>query len=135
MFPRPMDDFGFNSEYNMILFALSALLDPFEMDYQLFVVQCSEWLASIIQCTEILTYYRCYTVFPSEYMNNLGVTQLVSDTMIAPLSSKDDIPHFDFSMDVSNEFPRQQSLAGLLELYFDYKSDFLMGPTGYMADL
>jgi hypothetical protein len=38
--------------------------------------QCIWWLASIIQFAEIFINYEYYTIFPSEYINNLEVSPL-----------------------------------------------------------
>jgi len=57
-----------NNEYDVIVYTLSVLLDRLETEDQLSAAQCIWWLASIIQFTEILIYYRRYKVFPSDYV-------------------------------------------------------------------
>jgi len=69
-----MTEHKFNKEYDIILCALLLLLDRFEKEDQLFVTQSIWWLASIIQVTEILTHYRHYKIFPSDYVANIVVT-------------------------------------------------------------
>jgi len=71
-----MVEHKFNNEYDIILHALSLLLDHFEKDDQLFAAQWIWWLASIIQFTEILTYYRHYKIFPSDFITDLVVALL-----------------------------------------------------------
>jgi len=66
----------FTNEYDMILSAVSLLLDRFETEDQVFAAHCICWLTSISQLTEILIYYRHYKTFPSDYINNLEVTPL-----------------------------------------------------------
>jgi hypothetical protein len=43
-------------------------MDRFERTQSLFAAQYIWWLASIIQFTEVLSYYRHYKTFPSEYV-------------------------------------------------------------------
>jgi len=57
-FPHPMNNYKFNNEYNMILFALSTIYDQLERKDRLFVAQCVCSLASLIHFTEVLIYYR-----------------------------------------------------------------------------
>ena len=66
----------FDNNYDMILSAFGALLDHFQSGDMLFTVQCIWWIASIIKFTEILTYYRQYKIFPSEYLQNWIVSPL-----------------------------------------------------------
>ena len=68
----------FNTEYNIILCTFSILLDQFKKEDQIIAAQCIWWLASIIEVTEILIYYRQYRLFPSDYVKNLAVTALPS---------------------------------------------------------
>jgi len=75
--PCPMNDINFNNKYDMIIFAVSELLDRFEKEDKLFAAQCIWWLASIIQFTEIFTYYWQYNMFPSDYIKNDVVTPLL----------------------------------------------------------
>jgi len=72
-----MTEHTFNNEHNVILCSVSILLDRFERENQLFAAQCTWWLASIIQFTEVLIYYRHYEIFPSDYIKNLVVTPLL----------------------------------------------------------
>lgn len=66
----------FDNDNDVILWAFSALLDFFKKQDMLFEVQCIWWLPSIIQFTEILTYYWHYKIFPSEYLRDCQVTPL-----------------------------------------------------------
>lgn len=47
----------FDKEYDVLLFAVSSLLDQFKNEERLFAAQCIWLLASIIQYTEILIFY------------------------------------------------------------------------------
>ena len=86
-FPCPMVLHKFNNDYDVILWAVSALLDRFNKEDKLFAAQCIWWLASIIQFTEILSYYQgiiqfteilsyyqVYKIFPSDYVEDLVLT-------------------------------------------------------------
>jgi len=42
-------------------------MNRFEKENQLFATECVWWLASLIQCTEILTYFHQYNEFPSDH--------------------------------------------------------------------
>jgi len=75
-----------------MLCALSLLLDHFKKDDQLFAAQCIWWLASIIQFTEILVYYRHYKIFPSNFIVNWVVTLLRSIVPERSLIPEPDIP-------------------------------------------
>jgi len=66
----------FDNDHDIVLCALIALLDFFEKEDKLFAAHCIWWLTSIIQFTEILTYYCQYKIFPSEYL---------SDRLVMPL--------------------------------------------------
>ena len=79
----------FNNKYNIILYALSYLLDRFEQKDQLFAVQCNWWLASITQFTGTLMFYRRYRIFTSDYMKNSVVTPL--DQPLKPSVSESNI--------------------------------------------
>jgi len=68
-----------------------------EKDDQLFPVQCIWWLASIIKFTEILTYYRHYKVFLSEYVVNQVVTPLPQNQLDDQLIPESDIPLLDIN--------------------------------------
>jgi hypothetical protein len=57
----------FTNDHDIIICIFSRLLDGFEKNDQLFAAQCIWWLAHLIQWTEVLTYYRHYRIFPSEY--------------------------------------------------------------------
>jgi len=69
-----MPEYKFNNEHDMIIFALSAILDQLERKDQLFAARCVWWLASIIQDTNMLLFYRRYNIFPSYYVKNCIVT-------------------------------------------------------------
>jgi len=72
--PRPMVEHKFNNKYNMILCAVSLLLDRFDKEHQVFAAECIWWLACIIKVTEILVYYRHNETFLSDYIINFEVT-------------------------------------------------------------
>jgi len=65
-----MSGHTFDNDYDVILWAVSALLDRFEKEDKLFPAQCIWGRASSIQCTERLTYYRQFNIFPAEYLRN-----------------------------------------------------------------
>jgi len=65
-----------NNEYDVKLCALSLFLDQFQKEDKLFAAQCVWWLATVIQYTEILSYYQCHKISPSKYNFNLVVTPL-----------------------------------------------------------
>jgi len=71
-----MTEYKFDNEYDVILFTLFIILDQLERKDQIFAAQCIWWLASIIQYTEILLFYRQYKIFPSYYVKNCIVTRL-----------------------------------------------------------
>jgi len=87
----------FNKTYEIILYALSSLLDRLEREDQLFAAQRIWSLASIIQFTEILIYYRLYTVFPSEYVNNLMISPVSNSGIAGPLILESEIPSLDIN--------------------------------------
>jgi len=88
----------FDNNYDVVLWAFSALSDRFEKEDKLFAAQCIWWLASIIQFREILTYYRQYKIFPSEYLKNIVVTPLPNNRDI------EEIPDGDISpLDLDNQ--------------------------------
>lgn len=71
-----MPEYTSDTEYDLIIFTLSIILDQLERKDQLFDAQCMWWLASIIQYTEILHFYRRYKSFPSYYVKNQIATPL-----------------------------------------------------------
>jgi len=75
-FPHPLVGHKFDSEQVVILCVLYLLLDRYEKGDQLFAAQCIWWLPSIFQFTEILIYYRCYKIFPSDYIKDCVVSTL-----------------------------------------------------------
>jgi len=83
-----MPEYKFNNEHDMIIFALSAILDQLEKKDQLFAAQCVWWLASIIQDTNMLLFYRRYNIFPSYYVMNCIVT-LTSEANNGVLSDQE----------------------------------------------
>jgi len=87
----------FDNDYDVILWAFSALLDRFEKEDESFAAQCIWWLASIIQFTEILTYYRQYKIFPSEYLGDCIVSPLPDKKV--RLIPEDDIPELSLDSD------------------------------------
>jgi len=93
--PAPMTEHRIINEYDVILCALSLIPNHLEKEDQLFAAQCIWWLASMIQFTEILSYYRHYEIFPSDYVRDCVVTpvpkRLLQDKLILEL----DIPSFD----------------------------------------
>ena len=60
-----MTKYTFDNEYDVIIFALSIILDQLEWKDHLFATQCIWWLASIIQYSDILLFYRRHKIFPS----------------------------------------------------------------------
>ena len=103
-----MNDFKFSIKYNIILCTLSLLLDHFEKDNKVFAAQCIWWLASIIQFTEIVTYYQHLKIFPLDYINILVLTplpeQLAKESIIpeASISALDLLT--DSSRNLSNHY-------------------------------
>jgi len=79
-FPRPMNDRHFNNKYDEILWTFSPLLDRFEKEDQLFPAQSIWWIASVIQFTEILTYYRHYKISPGDSVRNNNTSPEESTT-------------------------------------------------------
>jgi len=73
-FPRPMTEWRFTNDYDIIVYALYPLIRQFQREDNIFAAQCIWWLASIIQYTEILKYYCEYQVFLSAYVRDLVVT-------------------------------------------------------------
>jgi len=64
-FARLMPEHKFDNKYDVIIFALSTILNQLERKNQLFAAQCVWWLASIIQYTDILLFDQRYQIFPS----------------------------------------------------------------------
>jgi len=87
-FPRPMPEHKFDNEYDVIIFALSAILDQLEKKDHIFAAQCIWWLTSIIQYTEILLFYRQYNIFLSYYVKNCIVTPLTKVNMVEELGQE-----------------------------------------------
>jgi len=98
-----------NNEYDVSLFTLSLMLEHFEKEDQLFAAQCIWWLASIILCTEILTYYWWYTIFPSNYIDNLVITPLPHQSGKGSLVPESDFPVLDIAMEISNNNSDQET--------------------------
>jgi len=59
-FPRHMTKREFINKYDIIIYAFFLLIQRFREEDNLFAAQCIWWLASIIQYTEVLTYYFDY---------------------------------------------------------------------------
>jgi len=131
-----MTDHKFNNEYGSILFALSLPLDHSEKDDLLFAAHCIWWLASIIQFTEISTYYRLYKIFPLDYMNNLLVMPLSNPLEEEMLVQVLDISKLDIAAQIRQEHLDQQSTISedLVELESNYESDTAVVPLNYIAD-
>jgi len=106
-FPCPMREHKFNNEYDAILCPFSLLLDCFGKEDQLFAAQYIWWLASIIQFTEILIYYRDYKVYTSDYVKNLVVTPLAENRKVSP---KSEISVLDIEKDDSQGDPDYSSV-------------------------
>jgi len=70
-FPHSMVKHKFNDKYEVILCALWLILDCSDMEDRVFAAMCIWWLASIIQFTDILLYYRHTKIFPPDYLNDL----------------------------------------------------------------
>jgi len=94
-----MVEHKFDNEYNVVLFALSSLLDRFEEEDRLFPAQCIWWLASINQFMEIVLFYQLHNVFTSEFIKNCVVTPSPQRPSTAALVSESNIPELDLSID------------------------------------
>jgi len=104
-----MPEDKFDNEYDVIIFALSTILDQLERQDQLFAAQCIWWLASIIQYMEILLFYRQYQIFPSYYVKNCIVTPLPA--VNKEVQPEEEIPALDLAEGIIEESERQ-SLQG-----------------------
>jgi len=71
-----MTDKKFANDHDIIGYTFVLLIQQFQKEDNIFAAQCTWWLASIIQYTEILKFYLEYQVFPSEYVSDLVVTPL-----------------------------------------------------------
>jgi len=110
-----MTEHKLNNKYVIILFALSALLDRFEIKDWLFAAKCILWLAIIIQVTEIVSYYRHYEIFPSEYVNDWVVTPLKQPNLDKELSFDSDISSIDISGDSDKPVLQSESETPISE--------------------
>jgi len=99
----------FNNEYDMIIFALSTILNQLERQNQIFAAQCIWWLASIIQYMEILLFYWRYQIFPSYYVKNCIVTPLPA--VNEEVQPEKEIPELDLAEGIIEE-SEHQSLQG-----------------------
>jgi len=95
-----MNNLEFNNKYNVKLCTLSLLPDRFEMEDQLFSAECIWLLASIIQFTEISTYYQIYNIFPSEYLYKISVTPTLSQSHERLLVPESQIPILDITTEI-----------------------------------
>lgn len=120
-FPHPIHDLTFNNKYNVILLTLSKLLDCFKKQDQLFAAHCVWWLASIIQFTEVLIYYRQYKIFLSDYLNNLVVTPLDQCREIINKVPDSDISDLQLDFNLSPELAVNSSMKKLLPSYRNQK--------------
>jgi len=95
----------FSNDYGMILWSILALLNRFEKEDTLFAAQCIWCQESIVQFTEILTYYRHYKIFPSHYLRECVVTPLTSkDTSNSENNQDSDISEINLNEDEGSEF-------------------------------
>jgi len=62
--PRPMNDYEFDNEYDVILHTWSSTFSQLEQKVPLCAATCICWLASRIQVKEILLYYQHYKLCP-----------------------------------------------------------------------
>jgi hypothetical protein len=92
IFPLPIVKFHFNNEYDVILDSLSASLDRFKREHQLFAAQCIWWPTSIIYYTEILSAYWHCKIFPSSYIWNSTITPLSTHSFSEADVPKNEIP-------------------------------------------
>ena len=109
-FPHPISEHMFNNKYDIILCAVSLLLDRFEREDQLFEALCIWWLAHIIQFTEILIFYCHYRVFPSEYVNNLVLSPLSNPGIAGSLILESEIPVLDIDHSNTEVHPGRSNL-------------------------
>jgi len=119
-----MNNLMFNNKYDVTLCALSLLLDHSKKEDQLFAAQCIWWLASIIQFTEILTYYQLYNIFPSDYLNNAIVTLTLSQSDKGLVVPEIEILILDITTEIAeqnfNQAAVHSSTKKLLPDYRDY---------------
>jgi len=73
------------------------LLDQIEKEDRLFAALCIWWLASVIQFTDILTYYRLYKKIPSEVIRDCVVTPLPTQETAEALIPESNIPALDIN--------------------------------------
>lgn len=100
-----MNNLKFNIIYDVILCFWTLLLDCFEKEESLFVVQCIWWLASIVQFTEIRTYYLLYRIFPSDYIKKTMVTPLLRRSVEGSSVRESGIPSWDITTDITEHSP------------------------------
>jgi len=104
--PRPMPEHKFDNEYDVIIFALSTILDPLERKDQFFAAQCVCWLASMIQYTDILLFYRRFKIFPSYYVKNCTVSPLPeTNKKVRP---EQDISESELAEDINEKLERSR---------------------------
>jgi len=99
-----MHEHKFNNQYKVIIFALSNILDQLERKHQIFAAQCVWWLASVIQYTEILLFYRQFNIFPSYWVTNCIVTPLPG--VNTEEYSEQDIPELGLAEEIIEERER-----------------------------
>jgi len=98
-----MTEHKFHNEYDIILHMLSWFLDPFEKGDQLLSAQSIWWTASIIQFTEILIYYRDYTIFHSDFVKDLVVMPLPFQLPLKRIVPESEIPELDLAEEINFE--------------------------------
>jgi len=99
-----MHEHKFDNQYKVIIFALSNILDQLERKDQIFAAQCDWWLASIIQYTEILLFYRQFNIFPLYWVTNCIVTPLPG--VNTEEYSEQDIPELGLAEEIIEEWER-----------------------------
>jgi len=121
-----MVKYKFNNEYEVILCALSLILDCLETEDQLFAAQWTWWLASIILFTEILIYYRQYKIFPSDYVQNCIATPLPDQSSKRVVMPDEDIPELDLVEEIGIESSGENHIEHLSRKKF-LPNSFIQG--------
>jgi len=102
----------FTNDYDIIIYAFFLLIHWFKKEDNIFVAQCIWWLASIIQYTEVLTYYFDYQIFPSEYLRDCIVTPLLQKDNSGTIVPDSDIPEIDLHLnsDIEDQLSGEELL-------------------------
>jgi len=116
--PPPTGEHNVFNDYDILLCALSLVLDRFEKEDQSFAAQCIWWLASIIHFTEILIYYRHDKIFPSDYVKDLVVTQPTYQSILEEIVPESDISELDLCEEICIDSLRNSYIEHLLRKKF-----------------